>query len=215
MVKLEVSPITIITTRLKFDPRHGEIICRLADFVFCQTESQNMFKAKLIDDPAYYKMRRMVFLIGLPSFALIGFLSGQWALPLPYFVGILALIGLLTAWRIRTHKRASSMVRNRSIEISTDAIRLLSGHGRILETFPVTELSGVTIKETWAMPEEKIQDLIRELRGNPLENYLIVHQPGQDDRRFDFVLDSYYTIEQLKKVVADWQARGLITETVS
>lgn len=173
-----------------------------------------MFKAKLIDDPAFYRMRKMVLILGLPTFALIGFLSGQLHLPLPYFVGILALIGFLTAWRIRTHKRASSMVRNRNIEISTDTIRIVSGHGKILETIPVADLTGVTVKETWAIPEERIQDLIRELKGKSLENYLIIQQ-NQEDRRFDFVLDSYYMIEQLKHVINDWQAKGLITETVS
>lgn len=173
-----------------------------------------MFKAKLIDDPAFYRMRKKVLLLGLPSFALIGFLSGQLSLPLPYFAGILVLIGFLIAWRIRTHKLASSMVRNRQIEITSDAIRLLSGHGKILETIPVTDVTGVTVKETWAIPEERIQDLIRELKGKPLENYLIVQQ-GQEERRFDILLDSYYMIEQLKKVIDDWQARGLIIETVS
>ena len=64
------------------------------------------------------------------------------------------------------------------------------------------------------MPEERIQDLIRELKGKPLENYLIVQQ-GQEERRFDILLDSFYMIEQLKKVIDDWQDRGLILETVS
>ncbi len=167
-----------------------------------------MFKAKLIDDPAYYKLRKKLLILGLPAAILMGLFFGQTQIHLPYFLAILTLIGIMTAWRIHTHKRSASMVRNRSIEISPETIRILSDHGKILETIPVSELDRIAVKETYALPEETIQDLVREIKGHGLENYMIIQQ-GDEERRFDFYLDSHYMIEQLKKVIADWQTRGL------
>ncbi|MCF8237395.1 MAG: hypothetical protein K9I85_04510 [Saprospiraceae bacterium] len=172
-----------------------------------------MFKAKLIDDPAYYRLRKKMLLVGFPVAALLGIFFGQMQTALPYFVGTLIVLGLYTAWRIRTHKRASSMVRNRSIEISSDNIRILSGHGKILETISVGEQDRLVVKEAYAIPEETIHDLIREIKGKGLENYMLIRR-GEEEIRFDFFLDSYYMIEQLKKIIADWQARGLDIQTV-
>lgn len=164
-----------------------------------------MFKAKLIDDPRYYSTTRKLSLLGLVG----GILSGIWFIsietPLGWMVLLIA-FGFAT-WRVWINRKAAEMVCNRKIEISPEMITVKSSQGKILESIPTDSVSQITLKDTYRLPDETVQDLVQSLKGKSIENYVVLHEKNKE-RRFDIALDSHFMIEQLKKVVSEWEKAG-------
>lgn len=164
-----------------------------------------MFKAKLIDDPGYYSITRKLILLGLVG----GILSGIWFISIETPLGWMVLLpafGFAT-WRMWINRKAADMVRNRKIEITPEMITVKSRQGKIMEAIPMDSVSQITLKDTYRLPDETVQDLVQSLKGKSIENFVILHAHNREFR-FDFALDSHFMIGQLKKVVSEWQKAG-------
>ena len=99
------------------------------------------------------------------------------------------------------------MIRNRQIALSTESITVTAADGRILETIPLMDVQQVYLLPEYRQPEENVQSLVDSLKGKSFQNYFII-QARNEQRRFDFVLESHYMITQLNKVTAEWKQAG-------
>jgi|GEM_PF-2399271 hypothetical protein len=168
-----------------------------------------MFKANLINSPSYYKVRRFTFLMALyPSTLVIAIILISNNYPW-YLVALIFLVSMgIDFWKIRAEKKAKALSTGNQIEISDEAIRILGTSGEVVETLKVADASGILVKEAYAIPGDTLAGLFKEARGKTLQNF-IVYQAGSQKVRYDFVIESYYMIEQLKKVIQSWQAKGV------
>ncbi|TNE65972.1 MAG: hypothetical protein EP344_02735 [Bacteroidetes bacterium] len=167
-----------------------------------------MFRANLIDTPDYYKLRRQLLLFGFLLSGFMGLLANFYTIPHLWLIIVLILTGLVFYYFFQTQKEVTATTGNRKIEIDSGYIRVKSNAGKILEEINLEQADRITVQETYGIPAENIHEVIKELRGENLQNVLIIHYKGHQ-RRFDFILDSYYMIEQLKKSVDAWKASGI------
>lgn len=170
-----------------------------------------MFKANLINSPQYYKVRRFALIMALYPGALavvvVARLPWYWAVPV-----FLLAMGI-DLWKIRANKKVKALSSGHQIEISDEAIRILSNSGEVIETLKVADASGILVKEAYGIPGDTLAGLFKEAQGKTLQNF-IVYQAGAQKVRYDFVIESYYMIEQLKKVIQNWQAKGVAVRMV-
>ena len=168
-----------------------------------------MFKANLINSPSYYKVRRFTFLMALyPSTLVVAIILISNNFPW-YSVALLFLLSMgIDFWKIRAEKEARTLSTGNQIEISDEAIRILGTSGEVVEALKVADASGILVKEAYAIPGDTLAGLFKEAQGKTLQNF-IVYQVGSKKVRYDFVIESYYMIEQLKKVIRNWEERGV------
>jgi hypothetical protein len=58
------------------------------------------------------------------------------------------------------------------------------------------------------MPQESIADIVQEMKGKPKQNFIIIER-NEQFQKFDFLVDSYYMLKQLDKIIEQWQQRGI------
>lgn len=170
----------------------------------------NMFKGTLIENKNYYNLRskQLLYFI-LPSIA-IGIFVNFYKMPI--WITIAAVIFYVTV-KIMAFKYQKAMQKtaNKRIEIDQNKIDIKDSDGNIIETVQIESADKLIVKNDYKMAQESMKDLKEEMKGNTEKHYLILEN-NKIQRRFDFVIESYYMLNQLKKLVQDWQNKNLLIE---
>ena len=173
-----------------------------------------MFKAKLIEDKNYYKLRsKQLWLMLLPSI-LIGLLVNFYQIPIWLIIAIIGLYILTIILMNRNQKSLNSMVGNNQIEIDDKEIRIISKRGIHQEIITLDNVDKLILKNSYSIPQETIKELGQEMTGKTKQNYLILQQNNQK-RKIDFEIDSYFMLKQLDKLIDSWESKGYIIERVN
>ena len=172
-----------------------------------------MFKAKLIENDRYYLLRRrqMWFLFLPVAFYTIMDLILElpsWATFL--FLGVYA-AGF--ALKFTNHKQMGTLIGNRKLEVDGNEIRILSRKGDVQEVIPMADVDRILVLEDYRFPMETTGELIDEMKGEQIRNYLVIEQQGKE-RRLDFEPESYYMLTQLNKLKEHWKAVGYPVATL-
>lgn len=171
-----------------------------------------MFKGTLIEDEKYYKLRsKQLLYIMLPSIA-IGLLVNFYQIPIWITIGAILFYVATMIFTLRNQKEMIKIA-NKNIEIDSNQIILKDSSGNLLETIAIKPDSRIKIKENYQMAQETMNDLKEEFRGN-VEKHFIVIKDDNEERRFDFVISSYYMLNQLNKIVKLWQTEDYNIEYV-
>ena len=166
-----------------------------------------MFKAKLIEDENYYKLRsKQVLLMLLPSIP-IGLLVNFYQVPIWLTIAMIGLYILIIILMNRNQKLLSSMVGNKRIEIDDKEIRIISNKGIQREIIKLDNIDKLILKDSYSMPQETIKELGQEMTGKTKQNFLILQQNSQK-RKIDFEIDSYFMLKQLDKIIDSWESKG-------
>ena len=102
---------------------------------------------------------------------------------------------------------------NKVLEINEDVISIKSATGSLEEIIKLDEVEKLILKETYSIPQETMKEVGEELMGSTKQNFLIFQQ-NDIQRRIDFGVDSYYMIEQLNQLIANWESRGFKIERI-
>lgn len=166
-----------------------------------------MFKAKLISNSKYYKLRsKQSFLMLLPGI-FIGILVNFYLFPAWVIALFLLTYILVLTLFSKNQKLLHKMLGQKSIEIDDREIRVKSKKGGLETSIKFENVEKFMIPKTFALPQETMKDFTKELTGDPKQNYLIV-QYAKTNRRFDFEIDSHYMLVQLNKVIEQWASSG-------
>ena len=171
-----------------------------------------MFKGTLIENKNYYSLRsKQLLYIMLPSIA-IGLLVNFYQMPVWITIG--AIISYV-AFMIMTSKNQKAMhkVANKRIEIAQNKIELKETNGSLIETIEIETIDKLILKSDYKMAQETMKDLKEEIKGNAEEHYIIL-ESNNKQRRLDFVIESYYMLNQFKKLVQVWENKNLLIEYV-
>ena len=166
-----------------------------------------MFKAKLIENDNYYKLRsKQLLLMLLPSIP-FGLLVNFYQIPTWLTVVVIGLYILVIILLIRNQKGMNSVLGNKLIEIDEQEIRIKSKNGTEEEIVNLDDVEKIILKEDYSMPQETMKEIGEEIIGKAKQNYLILQQNNQK-RKLDFEIDSYFMIKQLNKLIENWETRG-------
>ncbi len=169
-----------------------------------------MFKGNLIENKSYYKLRsKQLLFILLPSIA-IGFLVNFDKMPLWITIGAIVFYVVVVIMTFKNHK-AMQKVANKKIEIDQNKIVIKEANGTVIEIIEVENVNKLIVKDDYKMAQETLKDLQEEIKGNPEEHYLIL-ESNKMQKRYDFVIESYYMAKQLKKLVQEWQNKNVLIE---
>ena len=167
-----------------------------------------MFKAKIIENTNYYLMKRKYLIIMLIVLFLLGLVSNI-TLASIYWTPILIIIAVVfSIFLYKTGKKVTNLTEKRKIHISNNSIEILNNSGEIEKEFKVSEADEIIVKDKYQISDESISDLIKEIKGANLKNYLIIKSKGKTNK-FDFLVDSHYMILQMKKIINFWSEQNI------
>jgi len=167
-----------------------------------------MFKAKLINNQKYYTLRRkQTWLMLLPSIP-IGLMVNYMAFPIWVAILVVASYVALIVYATKNEKLLNAMLGIQTIEMDENEIRIKSKNGVSREVIPLEEIEELKIPGEYGIPQDSMKDFTNELAGKPKQNHLIVKYKNEE-RKFDFELNSHYMIKQLDKIIDNWSNRGL------
>ena len=172
-----------------------------------------MFKAKLIDNKDFYKLKNKHFwLLILPSIP-IAILSNFLLFPAWLTALTVVCYIMLFVFTSKNQKVMNSMVGQNNIEIDENEIRIKSQKGRTLEVLKIENLEKIVLQKVYGIPQETMKDMVNEFKGTTRKNYLIIQKENKK-RKFDFEIESHYMITQLNKIIDSWNEKGLKIEKV-
>jgi hypothetical protein len=173
-----------------------------------------MFKAKLIENESYYKLRsKQLLLILLPSIP-FGLLVNFYKIPIWLTIVMFGFYILAIILVSKNQKQMNSILGNKLIEIDEEEIRIKSKTGIQQEVIRLAEIDKLILKKKYSMPQETIMEIGSEINGNAKQNYLIF-QKDSKKRKLDFEIDSYFMIEQINKIIEKWEVKGYEIERVA
>lgn len=168
-----------------------------------------MFKAQLVENDSYYKLKkRSAFLMLIPIF--IFQIINNLSQISPYFtVSGLIICTFLFILLFKDSKAMKAILDKRSIEINGDQIRIKSSKGQNEESINLNKIDKLILPKSYTIQDaETFQG---SLSGKYRENFIIIEQ-DQQTRKLRFETDSFYMLKQLEKLVAVWESQGFTIE---
>lgn len=166
-----------------------------------------MFKAKLIEDSSYYKLKKKHLIISILPSIPMGLIINSYSFPLELTILMIVFYVGLVAVVHKNQKIITALIDQRKIEIDKTEIRIKSKKGEEKESIKINKIDKLFLKDEYIIPSDSLSSLSREMKGNAKQNYLEIEQ-NNSKRRFDFELDSYYMIKQLDKLIVHWEDKG-------
>ena len=172
-----------------------------------------MFKAKLITDQAYYNYRKrsLVFLV-LPAIATVLLVNFY---ELPVWITMLALGAyvVILYFKLKNSNRLKGAAGGGTIEIEDGLLSVKNNNGQSTLEIQLDQADKIEIPHAFGLPLESFKDMAEELAGQPLKNFIIISK-GQEEQRYDFIIDSHYMLGQFDKLIKAWILRGYPVETI-
>lgn len=166
-----------------------------------------MFKAKLIEKSKYYYLKRIGTIIFLLYFLLLGLISFN---HLPSWT-IFILYLMMNYFIYKNMIKTSAVSDKRKIELDLEFLTIRSNNGEKTSNYSLKNLSKIKLKKEYEIAKETIVDTVKEFKGEYKGSYIIIEHDNKEER-FDFLIDSYYMIEELKKLSGIWQEKGFNIE---
>ena len=181
---------------------------------YSKKNKKQMFKAKLIENEKYYKLRRnqllLMLLPAVPAILIINY----YQIPVWLVIILAGIYILATIWMDKNQKRINSMLGNKLIEIDEKAMRIKSKEGLELELIKLDEVEKIIVKDEYSLPQETMKEVGQEITGKTKENFIILHFKHQK-RKLDFEIDSYFMVTQLNKLIESWKVKGYKIERIT
>ena len=167
-----------------------------------------MFKAKIIENPTYYSLRRKLLILSTFAMIPLGFVSVSQHFHFIYSLIIFIVFIVFLIFLYKTRIKVEKLVGERNIQISEHSIEILGKSAAIEKSFSIRDADEIIVKEKYQFPEENISEFYKEMKGDNLSNYLIIKTNGKT-HKFDFIIDSHYMILQLKKIINFWTEQDI------
>lgn len=172
-----------------------------------------MLKVKLIEDQNYYKLFSWQLLFSIiPTFPIVIILRYfDYSILSMIISGLFFLIIIL--WLNKNVKKINSFSRKKTLEIGDDGLRITSNDITSDKQVKFDNNSKIYVKKEYGIPGDSIMDLKKEFVGDHRMNYIVVEN-NNEKQRFDFIVDSYYTLTQINKLINTWKNKGYHIETI-
>ena len=172
-----------------------------------------MFKGKLIEEEAYYQFKRRLLAISIIAMSVGAIVYGFTVIHWGFFILYLLVLISFTIYKIKTQKKILSVSGNKRIELDHNKICIVGKKGNIEKEILVSQVQEIKVSDIYQLADENLKSMFVEMKGKPVKNHISVDS-GQGFEKFDFIIDSYYMIEQLKKVIGAWKAEGVNVRVV-
>jgi len=167
-----------------------------------------MFKAKIIQDDKYFSTKKWLLNFGLIGSFLGGLSYFIFYIENPWMYAILLVLTLILFYiKYQFESKINHFLGKKSLAINKDFLTIDEGNSEM--TIPMKELSNLSIsKELMAL---EVQDnALSTVR--PVSELSNIFKFRTHDKEYSFhlVIDSYYMVEQLKKLIQNWEMNGMV-----
>ena len=168
-----------------------------------------MFKASIVENQNYYKLRIISTTIGVFGFAFYYLFIptdiSLWILIPVLFVAIIFFIKFSKSLQAKMAR----LFGRRRIILDYDEILIKEGKHKNLQKISVKFVDSITIRSDFAPHQETIKEVFSEIFKRQYKvNEIEIIDHGQE-YRFNFEFDSYYMIKQLEKIISYWKNQGI------
>ncbi len=161
-----------------------------------------MFKANLIENKDYYRLKNnkllLIILIGLS----VNFIFIYHQIPFGLMITILSLYIFLIALIIRKLIKLKSVCKDKQVLFGEQEISVINKNGQKEILIDLNKIEKLMVKETYFFSQEEIAE-------NTKQNYIIIQKNKQNKRKLAFEIDSYYMINQLNQLISQWKAKKI------
>jgi hypothetical protein len=99
-------------------------------------------------------------------------------------------------------------ISSKSILFTEDSVQILSKNpAEQPKKYTLQEINSITLPASIKIPDESLGDVAKTLSGQQTKQYIIIEQ-ATGKIKFDFLVNSYYMLAQLEKVVTLWENAG-------
>ena len=171
-----------------------------------------MFKAKLIESPVFYNYRKRTFIYAILGVLPVGVLVNYDTLPVwVTILGLLVSAGFFVL-QVRTLNKIKSITGNSQIELDSNMLRVKNNKGQQGFEMDLDHAEKITIPKNYGMPKESILSP-DEVSLNPKKNFIEI-STGQQKKKFEFLMESYYMSTQFDNLIQSWMKKGYSIERV-
>ena len=164
-----------------------------------------MFTGDIITDQQFYTFRRkeVLFLL-FPSILLVAVQVFSENLYLT--LGLALIVFLLLYFSIQNRKQLKQSKSNLQLCITTDQIEIRTEDKEVKKWYKMDEIEQISLESEFSFPDETIKDLVQ----NKLYRNVLRFTHKSEPVEIDFLFDSYYQMEQLKKLRLHWEKSGIL-----
>ncbi|MEZ4907885.1 MAG: hypothetical protein R2771_09685 [Saprospiraceae bacterium] len=110
-------------------------------------------------------------------------------------------------------KKSTALIAHKIIEIDDNSIQIKSHDVQVSEITQLKDIQEIKVKDKYSLPQETMKEFFKEVFSKPKENFLIININNQE-KRYDFVIDSYYMISELNNIIENWKSQGFNIQTI-
>lgn len=172
-----------------------------------------MVKAKLISDSTAYKKAKMILAWASISLLILylfynHIISGFWGLtPLPglqYMIINVGLLIIVSAFMLFLNKKIKNSSGKSQIEIDVKQVCIWEGD-RIIQRIDLMPNDNIILNII--NPYDSVNSL-KEYKGNSPVSSIEIRKGGGDEiKRFEFLVESFYMMNQLEKLKSYWASK--------
>ena len=171
-----------------------------------------MFRAKLIENEDYYKLRRKQLFLTLIPVIPFGLVINFYKLPTWVSIMMIGIYIIAILLMFKNQKKMNLIIGKKILEIEEEEIRIKTKNGEEKESFNLNKIEKLILKREYSIPQETISEVGKEIIGDTKQNYIIIKEKEKENRKLEFDVDSYYMIKQLNKIIQSWEKKGFIIE---
>ncbi len=184
-----------------------------------------MFVGRYIEERKYYDYLKKIYsydficLISAIIFLVLVLLDLLFGFHFQNIVAIYSIVLLiLNYFKIRKYKKSIKFIKNAIVEIDDDFIKIKTKNNTESEQkIDLSKVDKIYVKKDYFYTDlDKTKNVIA-LKFNKYkfpEHYIIVESGGKK-KRIDFVFESYYMVEELKKIINQWKNKGYKIEEIN
>ena len=165
------------------------------------------FKAKYIQDHRFYKLRKLNFLYQIPSGLALGSFAGgiisgtNWTLIISGII-LYAIIAYFTYTRLKEFTKLYDAMPQ--LKVNETELMIHQTKDGDVKKIPLNSADSLHIQIRATTLRERILDYFREDYVKRSANYIILN-----DIRYDFVIDSHYSLGKLIGLFPVWEKAGI------
>jgi hypothetical protein len=168
-----------------------------------------MFKASIVEDKKYYKLRSLTIYTGIVTSALIPqFFFGNLKLNSLWGAIVIFLIILEIYFSKKIMNMSLSIFGKRKLFLDLNKIQVFSQKNQLQAEFIPSVVDSITILSDLDFTTQSIFTIFKK----DVSGHEIIIKKGSEVHSYLFEFDSYYMIEQLKKIIKHWKVQNIQIE---
>lgn len=166
-----------------------------------------MVQLKYVENDNFYANRRKHRIFRMLALPFLGVIVIILKIPIWWAISLFALFLFFEIKSYQSMKKMLALSENKMLTLDETELRIVSKKGELFQQFSLKNYHEIGFSENLRMHEENLSDIVNDLEGHPQKSFIVLKSKNET-KQFDFLFDSYYKINQLTKLIDNWEHQG-------